>query len=113
MSSGPARKVLIYRNCDVERVVAIIPEGHKHLRLIIEFRDQTIVLQEATVAAIVRAYVSTVAHPTRRSIELVMREFKPGEVKDGYALCQLIETPTPEEELERKWREVCSTSSQP
>ncbi|MCS7104217.1 MAG: hypothetical protein NZ954_01445 [Thermofilaceae archaeon] len=86
----------VYRNEDVERVIAFIPVGHKHLRLILEMKDQTIVLQEATVAAIVRAYVSVAIHPTRRVIELV--RVKPAERKPGYAEDQLIESGKDESE---------------
>jgi hypothetical protein len=57
--------VRVYPNEKVRRVVAAIPPGHKHVRLVIELEDQTIVLQEAAAAAIARAYVDVVTHPTR------------------------------------------------
>jgi len=63
--------VRVYPNEKVRRVVAAIPPGHKHVRLVIELEDQTIVLQEAAAAAIARAYVDVVTHPTRRAVELV------------------------------------------
>lgn len=80
----------VYRNEDVGRVIAFIPEGHAHVRLVLELKDQTVVLQEATVAAIVRAYVSVVTHPTRRAVELV--RVKLAERKPTYAEHQLIES---------------------
>jgi hypothetical protein len=52
--------VRVYPNEKVRRVVAAIPPGHKHVRLVIELEDQTIVLQEAAAAAIARAYVDVV-----------------------------------------------------
>ncbi len=105
-STASTKRVVRYGNCDVERVVAIVPRGHRHLRLVLEFPDQVVVLSEATVAAIVRAYVSVVAHPARSSAELVLKRFERGEVKPGYAECQLVETTTPEEELQRLWRDA-------
>lgn len=110
MSAGLAKKITLYRNCDVVRLVAIIPRGHKHLRMVIELEDQVVVLHEATVAAIVRAYVDVVTHPKRRSIELVMSRFKSGDVKPGYAECQLVESSATEEELLLKWGDAVTSS---
>lgn len=106
MSTGITKNVLRYRNCDVERIVAIIPREHKHLRVIIELPDQVIVFSEATIAAIVRAYVNIVAHPQKKSVELVLRRFKPSEIKPAYAECQLIESTATEEELQQKWESI-------
>jgi len=89
--------VRVYPNEKVRRVVAAIPPGHKHLRLVLELEDQTIVLQEAAAAAIVRAYVDVVTHPTRRAIELVGRRVSGA--KAGYAEHQLIESGRREEEV--------------
>jgi len=65
MNSTLNTNVKFYKNEDVIKVVGIIPEGHHHLRLLIFFKDQVIILYEATVAAIVRAYVNIVLHPTK------------------------------------------------
>ena len=62
--------IKIYRNEDVEEIVACIPEEHRHVRLILKLSDQTIILQEATVAAIVRAYLNIALHPTRKYIRV-------------------------------------------
>lgn len=90
-----------YRNCDIERVVAVVPRGHKHLRLIIELPDQVIVFSEATVAAIVRAYIDVVTHPTRRATELIARKFQPEEIKPTYSECQLVESLRRDEEVQK------------
>ncbi|MEM1930526.1 MAG: hypothetical protein QXZ60_01590 [Sulfolobales archaeon] len=103
MRKNPAKKVLRYRNCDIERIVAIIPRGHRHMRMIIELPDQILVFSEATTAAIARAYISVVTHPQRRSIELIMRKFKPEEIKPAYSECQLIESSATDEELQQEW----------
>lgn len=80
----------IYRNEDINRIVAFIPPGHRHIRLLIEARDQSILLQEATVAAIVRAYISITTHPTRKAVELTKMYVDSG--KEGYAKYQLVES---------------------
>jgi len=81
----------VYRNTDVEKIVAAIPRGHKHLRLALFLKDQVIVLQEATVAAIVRAYINIIAHPLRKGVVLERRNLCSKEKKPGYAEFQLIE----------------------
>jgi hypothetical protein len=81
--------IKIYRNEDVEEIVACIPEGHRHVRLILKLSDQTIILQEATVAAIVRAYLNIALHPTRKYVRLVKRSLT--DLKQGFAKTQLME----------------------
>jgi len=84
--------VRVYPNSCVERVVAFIPPGHRHVRFLVEFCDGLrLLLQEATVAGIVRAYAATAIHPTRRCIELVGRDVG-GEAKPGFARHQLLES---------------------
>ncbi|MEM2221218.1 MAG: hypothetical protein QXU34_05575 [Ignisphaera sp.] len=83
------KEVRIYRNEDVLRIVAFIPPDHYHIRLAIEFRDQVVVLHEATVAAIARAYIDIVTHPTRRAVEFQQKHVV--ERKQGYAQHQLVE----------------------
>jgi hypothetical protein len=79
------------RNSDIKRVLAGIPEGHSHIRVIIETADgETIVLQEATIAAIVRAYTSIKTSPMLKAVELRSVELR--ERKQGYADHQLMET---------------------
>lgn len=94
-----SRPVKIYSNADVDKIIGFIPRGHMHMRLIIELSDQTIILHEATVAAIVRAYVNIVAHPEKKAIELsrVCRERQGWKL--GYATCQLVETGAREDEV--------------
>jgi hypothetical protein len=82
--------VRVYPNERVRRVIAAIPPGHKHVRLVIELEDQTIVLQEATAAAIARAYVDVITHPARRAVELA--GVRVSKAKCGYAEHQLVES---------------------
>ena len=80
------------RNEDVTEIVAEIPEGHLHLRTMVLLADgSSIYLQEATVAAVVRAYVSVKTDPLRKRI--VLRGRKVPDRKEGYAEWQLLEEP--------------------
>ena len=77
-------------NNDVETAILAVPHGHQHLRLAFTSRSgDTIILQEATVAAIVRAYTTVKSHPVRNAIKLV--SVKPEQLKKGYAEDQLVE----------------------
>jgi len=81
---------MILRNGDIKEIVAEIPEGHKHLRTRILLQDGTgIILQEATVANIVRAYINIKTHPRRQRIVLKGKRLK--RRKEDYAEWQLIE----------------------
>ncbi len=92
--------VKIYRNADIKRVIAYIPPGHVHTRVLIETKDgNIIVFQEATIAGIVRAYVNVALHPQRHAIELISKTLWPGEKKHGFARNQLVEADKSEQEI--------------
>jgi len=89
---------LLLRNRHVSRVVVGVPDGRQHIRARIETAGgDVITLQEATLAAIARAYLAVSTHPTRNAVELRAAEV-PGR-KDGFAEVQLIETSADEETL--------------
>ncbi len=90
--------VKIYKNEDVVEIIAAIPRGHYHTRFLIRFKDQEIILQEATVAALVRAYAMVATHPTRRGVILQKKVLDKKEKKLGFARVQLLEKPGSEEE---------------
>jgi hypothetical protein len=100
------KPVKSYPNESVKRVIAFIPPGHQHLRLIIELEDQIIVLHEATVAGIVRAYIDLVTHPSRKAVELSLRRLTKAERKPGYADWQLVETGRSEDEISEEAMKV-------
>jgi hypothetical protein len=78
------------RNEDIARVVVEIPAGHKHLRTTVALADGTeLVLQEAAIANIVRAYVSIKTHPT--TTRIVLEGGPAAERKDGFAEWQHLE----------------------
>ncbi len=78
------------RNEDVKELIAEIPEGHKHLRTTIILNDGTeITFQEATIANLVRAYISVRTHPNIMRVKLEGKKLD--ERKNGYAEWQLLE----------------------
>lgn len=94
---------MIIKNEDIYSVLLAVPEGHRHLRLALTTKGgETVVLQEAAVAAIVRAYVTVKTHPQMRAIKLISA--KPEHLKDGYAADQLIESEADEAVIEQMTR---------
>lgn len=92
MTESIANSATILRNEDVVEIVAEIPEGHLHLRTTLTLGDgSSMTLQEATVAAIVRAYVAVKTDPRRTRVRLTGRRLAGR--KSGYAEWQLLEEP--------------------
>ena len=80
------------------KALLAVPAGHRHLRLIITTKEgDTVVLQEAAVAAIVRAYTTIKTHPVRRAVKLVSKT--PDNLKEGYAKDQLVEEAATDESV--------------
>lgn len=90
---------LVIRNRDVRRILIGVPKGHTHRRVIIELNDGLIVLQEATVENLVRAFVGVEMHPYRRAAILEGRTI--GRRKEGYSSYQLLELDIDDSEVER------------
>jgi len=62
---------MIVSNEEVQGVVVEIPEGHRHLRTTIKLQNgQEFTFQEATVANLVRAYITIKTHPVHTSVRL-------------------------------------------
>lgn len=81
---------MLLRNRSVVRLLVGVPEGHEHIRARIETASgDVITLQEATLAALCRAYMDVSTHPRRRAVEL--RSAPVEDRKDGFAVHQLIE----------------------
>jgi hypothetical protein len=78
-----------------------VPDGHQHLRARIETAaGDVITLQEATLAALARAYLQITTHPTLQAVEL--RAEAVAIRKDGFAEFQLLDTTTPEDEVRKE-----------
>ncbi len=85
------RERLHLKNADIKRLVVGIPDGHSHIRAAIETRDgDQIILQEATLAAIVRGYTTVKTSPTAYAVEFESAVVP--ERKKGYADHQLVES---------------------
>ena len=81
---------MIFANEDVKEIIAEIPEGHRHVRTTITLQDgRTMTFQEATLANMVRAYVSIKTHPSLTKVR--MKGMKVEDRKEGYAEWQLLE----------------------
>ncbi|MFZ5906606.1 MAG: hypothetical protein ACOYVJ_04265 [Nitrospirota bacterium] len=81
---------MIIPNEEISELVVEIPEGHKHLRATFILKDgREIVFHEASVANLVRAYVTIRTHPCTKSIRLAGRHVDEG--KHGFAGWQLLE----------------------
>ncbi|MDI3324781.1 hypothetical protein QKW35_10370 [Pontibacterium granulatum] len=85
-------KTRILTNADISEIHIAPPPGHLHLRTTIKLKSgEEIVLQEATVANLVRAYIGIKTHPQQTSCRLVGQELEKGEMKNGFANWQLLE----------------------
>lgn len=81
---------MIIRNEDIKELTTEIPEGHKHLRTTIILQDGTeLVFHEATIANLVRTYITVKTHPTIKKV--VLKGERLPERKEGYAEWQLVE----------------------
>lgn len=103
----------LYPNECVKRVIAFVPKGHLHARFIIELCDQTLILHEAAVAGLVRAFASVALHPTRAAAELVSRRLSEDEKKPVFAEWQLIDTGRDEETVQREAEKIWASASIP
>jgi hypothetical protein len=92
-------RIRVLRNEDVRRVVAFIPKGHRHVRMLIEIDGEILILQQATVDALIRAYSQVALHPRKKALELVRKELRKDEKKEGFAKWQLLESSRDEDEV--------------
>ncbi|MCD6451579.1 MAG: hypothetical protein J7L64_04385 [Acidobacteria bacterium] len=85
------KEKLILRNEDITEVIIGIPEDHRHLRAVIKTKlGKTIIIHEASLANMVRAYITVKTHPVKKAVRLIGREIT-AERKGEYAHYQLLE----------------------
>ncbi len=90
---------MVIRNEDVKELRIEVPEGHRHLRTTMVLQGGTeIVFQEATIANLVRAYVTVKTHPFRERVILTGERL--ADRKEGYAEWQLLEERATERDRE-------------
>jgi len=81
---------MIIANEDVKELIAEIPESHKHLRTTIMLHDgRSFTFQEATIANLVRAYITVKTHPQKLMVRMSGRKL--ADRKEGYAEWQIVE----------------------
>ncbi len=93
-------RVRVVKTSDVVRVVAFIPPGHRHTRVLVELESgEKLIFQQATIDGIIRAYVSVALHPSRKVCELTLKHLSTKERKEGFAKWQLVESDRSENEV--------------
>ena len=96
----------VIRNEDVEEILIGVPKNHKHLRVCLKIKDKTLIFQEATIANLVRAYITIKTHPNVKALKLERKIMSETEIKNGYAKHQLIEAVEEAEEIEKEITEL-------
>lgn len=82
---------MIVSNEEVKGVVVEIPEGHRHLRTTIVLQDgREFTFQEATIANLLRAYITVKTHPVKSRVRLTGQRLLQG--KENFAEWQLLES---------------------
>ncbi|PLX80149.1 MAG: hypothetical protein C0615_01635 [Desulfuromonas sp.] len=83
---------MVFANSDIASIELAVPDGHKHLRAAIRLHDGgELVLSEATIANLLRAYVTVKTHPQKESVVLTGKLLAEDERKGGFAKWQLLE----------------------
>ena len=81
---------LVIRNEDLEWILIGIPEGHTHIRTILNIKGLPyLILQQATVSGLIRGFLNVLLHPLKRGIKL--QRASVSNQKSGYAKNQLLE----------------------
>ncbi len=83
------KKFLVFPNESVQRILLGTPTGHKHVRVFIETDETVLVFHEATVANLLRAFVTIQTHPQKTAVELVQQ--KSDRFRPGFARVQHLE----------------------
>jgi hypothetical protein len=77
------------RNEEIDKLIVEIPEGHMHLRTTFILKDGTeITFQEATIANLVRAFITVKTHPNLTRVKLENKQLQ--NRKKGFDEWQLI-----------------------
>ncbi|MCD6324502.1 MAG: hypothetical protein J7L55_05295 [Desulfurococcales archaeon] len=90
---GPSSKadVKLVNVFDLERVIAFIPPGHTHTRVLIKFKDgSTLIFQQAVIDGIIRTFLDVALHPENAVSEFVPELIPKDRRKPGFAKWQLM-----------------------
>ena len=95
-------------NEQVQQILCGTPSGHKHLRFFIQTEQQCLIFSEATIANLVRAFVTLKTHPVKKAIRLV--QATPPLRKIDFAAIQLLEEDGSEEaeqqQIDSLWQQA-------
>jgi hypothetical protein len=101
-------KTKVLRNQNICRVIIGVPQGHQHIRTIIETKHERLIFQEATIANIVRAYIILKTHPTQLGVELLLKEITG---KEGFTRFQLLESRKPSTEIQTEMAQLITNNT--
>jgi hypothetical protein len=101
-------KTKVLRNQNICRVIIGVPQGHQHIRTIIETKHERLMFQEATIANIVRAYIILKTHPTQLGVELLLKEITG---KEGFTRFQLLESRKPSTEIQTEMAQLITNNT--
>ncbi len=77
------------RNEEISELVVEIPEGHTHIRTTLVLKDGTeLTFQEATIANLVRAFITVKTHPILTRVKLENKNLE--KRKKGFDKWQLV-----------------------
>ncbi len=77
------------RNEEIKELIAEIPEGHVHIRTTLILKDGTeFTFQEATIANLLRAFITVKTHPVLKKVKLENKKLL--NRKKGFDEWQLI-----------------------
>ena len=81
---------MIIANEEIKELRTHVPEGHKHVRTTVVLHDgREFTFQEATIANLVRAYITVKTHPQKTDVTMIGSRLATR--KEGYAEWQLLE----------------------
>ena len=95
-------EVKVIANETVKEAWLGVPRGHRHLRAVLVTEEGTLVISEAVLANLVRAYVTLKTHPTVKTVHLCQQQ--PAVRKEDFASFQLLECGEEEQVREEMWQ---------
>lgn len=79
--------------------------------MILELKDESFILLEATMANLARGYHWVYDHPQRQALEMVLTWLEESKRKKGYSEYQLTETEKPDMEVQKEVEEILRQAS--
>jgi hypothetical protein len=96
------------RNEDVNQILMGTPSTHTHIRTIIETNYGSLIFQEATIANLLRAFITLKTHPGIKTVYLTKQRIK--QKKSRYAEFQLLEEDVDTHKVQKMIDAICLES---